>query len=151
MKTIFNLHWLPSGKSARKAFKLDGAENLIDEYSARISKFSSCAVSGAYPALGKRAGAKVWICTPGPGAKMLTSEKLAEQINELARSGTKTLHVLIGGPDGFSSANIKELKPDLLWSLGPLTLPHELAAVIVSEQIYRAWTILRGMPYHSGH
>jgi 23S rRNA (pseudouridine1915-N3)-methyltransferase len=53
---------------------------------------------------------------------------------------------MIGGAFG--------LDPELLggaavrWSLGPLTLPHELARVVVVEQMYRAWTILRGEPYH---
>ncbi|MBI4115053.1 MAG: 23S rRNA (pseudouridine(1915)-N(3))-methyltransferase RlmH [Candidatus Omnitrophica bacterium] len=38
-----------------------------------------------------------------------------------------------------------------MWSFGPLTLPHEIAAVVASEQIYRAWTLIRKFSYHSEH
>jgi 23S rRNA (pseudouridine1915-N3)-methyltransferase len=61
---------------------------------------------------------------------------------------SKPLVFAIGGSTG--------LGPDILnhsdhrWSLGPLTLPHELARVVVYEQLYRAFTILRGEPYHKG-
>ena len=74
--------------------------------------------------------------------------------NELARRlerwlvDARPMAFVIGGSNG--------LAPDLLaagdavWSLGPLTLPHELARVVVVEQLYRAFTILRGEPYHKG-
>jgi len=58
---------------------------------------------------------------------------------------------VIGGPDGFSSKEIQEWQPELRWSFGPLTLPHALAAVVASEQIYRVLTILRHLPYHVRH
>ncbi|HNI62476.1 MAG TPA: 23S rRNA (pseudouridine(1915)-N(3))-methyltransferase RlmH, partial [Agitococcus sp.] len=48
--------------------------------------------------------------------------------------------------DGLSSDVIK--RADGLWSLSPLTLPHPLVRVIVAEQLYRAWTLLKGHPYH---
>ena len=50
-----------------------------------------------------------------------------------------------------AQARFIKLRPDLLWSLGPMTLPHELAAIIAAEQIYRAFTILHHLPYHAGH
>ncbi len=54
--------------------------------------------------------------------------------------------ILIGGPDGLSEAC--RARADRLWSLSRLTFPHGLVRVLVAEQIYRAWTILRGHPYH---
>jgi 23S rRNA (pseudouridine1915-N3)-methyltransferase len=76
-----------------------------------------------------------------------TSEELARRV-EGWRIASRPLAFVIGGSRG--------LAPSLLdtaagrWSLGPLTLPHELARVIVAEQLYRAFTIIRGEPYHKG-
>jgi 23S rRNA (pseudouridine1915-N3)-methyltransferase len=55
----------------------------------------------------------------------------------------------IGGPDGFSDEARR--KAGLVLSLGKMTLPHELARVVVLEQLYRAFTILKNHPYHVGH
>jgi 23S rRNA (pseudouridine1915-N3)-methyltransferase len=76
-----------------------------------------------------------------------SSEELARRV-ERWRQEARPVALAIGGSHG--------LAPDLLasaaerWSLGPLTLPHELARVVVAEQLYRASTILRGEPYHKG-
>lgn len=56
--------------------------------------------------------------------------------------------LLLGGSFGLDPALVA--RADHRWSLGPLTLPHELARVVVLEQIYRGFTILRGEPYHKG-
>ena len=75
------------------------------------------------------------------------STDLARQL-ERWQLAARPLSLLIGGSHG--------LDPQLLsgasarWSLGPLTLSHELARVVAMEQIYRAFTILRGEPYHKG-
>jgi 23S rRNA (pseudouridine1915-N3)-methyltransferase len=55
---------------------------------------------------------------------------------------------VIGGSHGLAPALLQAARQR--WSLGPLTLPHELARVVVVEQLYRAMTILRGEPYHKG-
>jgi 23S rRNA (pseudouridine1915-N3)-methyltransferase len=76
-----------------------------------------------------------------------SSEELARRV-ERWRQEARPVVLAIGGSHG--------LAPDLVasaaerWSLGPLTLPHELARVVVAEQLYRASTILRGEPYHKG-
>ena len=83
---------------------------------------------------------------------MLSSESLADCLRNVQNTGSaKNLKIVIGGPDGFSDEVINTLKPDLRWCFGPMTLPHEIATVVASEQIYRAFTILRGTPYHLGH
>jgi 23S rRNA (pseudouridine1915-N3)-methyltransferase len=60
------------------------------------------------------------------------------------RISTKSVHLVVGPPGGFgdSGNNLTSL------SLGKITLPHELAAVVLLEQLYRACTIIKGLPYH---
>ncbi len=53
---------------------------------------------------------------------------------------------VIGGADGLSQG--VHDRADACWSLSPLTLPHMLARILVAEQIYRAWTVINGHPYH---
>lgn len=54
--------------------------------------------------------------------------------------------IMIGGPDGLTEACRQ--RADKLWSLSALTLPHGMVRVLLAEQIYRAWTIVQGHPYH---
>lgn len=74
-----------------------------------------------------------------------TTEDLAEQLRGWLMQG-HSLAVMIGGPDGLSDACLARAKQR--WSLGPLTLPHPLVRVVLVEQLYRAWTITMGHPYH---
>ncbi|MEM1187418.1 MAG: 23S rRNA (pseudouridine(1915)-N(3))-methyltransferase RlmH [Pseudomonadota bacterium] len=77
--------------------------------------------------------------------KSWTTEELAEQLRGWLMGG-RPLSLLIGGPDGLSPACLAAAKQR--WSLGPLTLPHPLVRVLLVEQLYRAWTITIGHPYH---
>ena len=150
MEIEFCLTWSQAGRSASRAFKYASAYQLFSEYVDRISKLMPCRVFGNLNGAPEK-GAKLWICDRGTGALSFTSEDLAKRFEKLLDSGTRKLQILIGGPDGFSEAEMKRLKPDLRWSFGSLTLPHELAAVVAGEQIYRALTIIRKIPYHLGH
>lgn len=76
-----------------------------------------------------------------------SSEQLARHLDRWRLSG-RDHAVIIGGANGVSAA--VRARADQEWSLGSLTLPHELARVIAAEQLYRASTILRGEPYHRG-
>jgi len=76
-----------------------------------------------------------------------TSADLAKQLERWLLAA-RPLTFAIGGSHGLDSPLIA--RSAATWSLGPLTLPHELARVVVGEQLYRAFTILRGEPYHKG-
>jgi 23S rRNA (pseudouridine1915-N3)-methyltransferase len=81
--------------------------------------------------------------------KQLSSEQLAEFLRQHQDRGTQSLLFAVGGPDGFSDAARAAASFQL--SLGKMTLPHELARVVLLEQLYRGFTILKGHPYHLGH
>lgn len=77
--------------------------------------------------------------------KPWATEELAAQLENWMMQG-QDLSLFIGGPDGLSDDCLAAAKQR--WSLGPLTLPHPLVRVILAEQLYRAWTITIGHPYH---
>ena len=76
-----------------------------------------------------------------------SSREIARQLDRWLLQA-RPLSLLIGGSEGLDSGLIA--RSAARWSLGPLTFPHELARVIALEQLYRAFTILRGEPYHKG-
>ena len=79
------------------------------------------------------------------GGKEHSTQALSQQMNDWLQGG-KNICLLVGGPDGLSPDVIK--RADALWSLSPLTLPHPLVRILLAEQLYRAWTLLKGHPYH---
>ena len=111
---------------------------------------------------GKDASAQQWCAVEGeqilkaiaPGdrvialavnGKRLSTEQLAQNLSAWQLSGDN-YSVLIGGPDGLSSACLA--RAEQCWSLSDLTLPHPLVRVLLAEQLYRAWTITVNHPYH---
>ena len=77
--------------------------------------------------------------------RQLTSRQLAGLVGKW-REAARPIAVIVGGAGGHDDTLIRAA--DLVWSLGPPTLQHELALVVALEQIYRAHTILAGHPYH---
>jgi 23S rRNA (pseudouridine1915-N3)-methyltransferase len=75
-----------------------------------------------------------------------TSRELAKKWTEWENRAVQRVAFLVGGADGHTEA--LRSSADWLWSLSPLTLQHELAAVVVLEQLYRAHTLRTGHPYH---
>lgn len=78
--------------------------------------------------------------------KQLTSEQLAAKINDLGLHGTSHIQLIIGGSLGLDPAILK--RADYLLSFSKMTFPHQLMRVILLEQIYRAYKINAGEPYH---
>lgn len=79
--------------------------------------------------------------------KSWTSAELAKRLDQW-RLAARPVALVIGGSTGLDPEFIQGAHER--WSLGPLTLPHELARVVIAEQLYRAFTILEGGPYHKG-
>lgn len=77
--------------------------------------------------------------------KAWSTPQLAGHLADWQMSG-QNISLLIGGPDGLSSACLEASVQR--WSLGPLTLPHPLVRVVLAEQLYRAWSINANHPYH---
>jgi 23S rRNA (pseudouridine1915-N3)-methyltransferase len=74
-----------------------------------------------------------------------STERLASRLEQWQLEGDP-VWFLVGGAEGLSEDLLA--RADERWSLGPATLPHMLVRVVVAEQLYRAWTILSGHPYH---
>jgi 23S rRNA (pseudouridine1915-N3)-methyltransferase len=81
--------------------------------------------------------------------KELSSEQFAHWLREYRDRNSLPLLFAVGGADGFSEE--AHNSATMVMSLGKMTLAHELARVVLLEQIYRAFTILAGHPYHLGH
>jgi len=79
--------------------------------------------------------------------RMMSSTEFAQYLGARRDDGVKAAALLIGGPDGHP-ASLTGQSTHLTLSLGPMTLPHGLARVVLVEQVYRAITILSGHPYH---
>jgi 23S rRNA (pseudouridine1915-N3)-methyltransferase len=128
---------------------------LTDEYLKRISRYAEIAglalkdeaaiLSLASRERNKERHKLILLDSRG---KQLSSEALAEFL-EREQVNAIPLVFAIGGSDGFSE-EARRLAGFTL-SLGKMTLPHELARVVLVEQLYRAFTILKNHPYHLGH
>ncbi len=75
-----------------------------------------------------------------------STEQLAEKLSHWQMDGVRGISFLVGGPEGLAPACLE--RADMHWSLSALTLPHPLVRVILAEQLYRAWSVLQGHPYH---
>jgi len=128
---------------------------LTDDYLKRLSRYAEIAGlalkdEAAVLALarGERQKERHKLVLLDSRGKQLSSEELAKL---LEREQVQSLPLLfaIGGADGFSEEARQEA--GFVLSLGRMTLPHELARVVLLEQLYRAFTILKNHPYHIGH
>jgi 23S rRNA (pseudouridine1915-N3)-methyltransferase len=134
----------------------DPAENLFGNYLDRLNRYAPADAPIFLSELAfltwlnrQTARTSAHLILLDSRGKQLSSEELAQTIGHLRDSGTQRLVFAIGPADGWSDAARK--RANLLLSFGRITLPHQLARVILAEQVYRAFTILAGHPYHSGH
>lgn len=135
-----------------------------DEYLKRLRPYAKVSAAeipdvdparaGGVDAAREREGASILAAVP-EGARVIlmaiegkqrSSEGFSQHVDELALRGESELVFVIGGSDGVSDA--VRARADETFSFGPITLPHNLARVVLLEQIYRAFKISRGEPYH---
>jgi len=152
-----NLHLLAVGK-LRSAYR-----EAADEYIRRLRRFARLdereireAGRAGNAVAQRREETKRLAATVPEGARIValtrggdgwSSPELARQMARW-RTESRPMAFVIGGAEGLDSEFVN--RADSRWSLGALTLPHELARVIVLEQLYRGFTILAGTPYHKG-
>ncbi len=125
--------------------------DAMQEYEKRLSAFCKFTVreikdeslNASYNEVASFKGYKIALCIEG---KQLSSEELAHKIDSLATNGTSDIAFVIGGSEGISD-EIKKMC-DFGLSFSKMTFPHQLMRVILSEQIYRAFTIIHNKQYH---
>ncbi len=134
-------------------------QSLTDEYLKRISRYAQ--VEGValrdeaalLELCGRSArvkgAAKSTLVLMDSRGKEFSSEQFARFLADYQDRNPLPLVFAIGGADGFSPETRASAQQVI--SLGKMTLAHELARVVLLEQVYRAYTILKGHPYHSGH
>ena len=134
----------------------DGFAALTQGYLERCSAFARCHAAvfrteqAMFDSVARRPGrtSPIVVLLDSRGRSM-TSEAFAAWLGARRDEGAQHIVFAIGPADGWSDA--VRGRASLLLSLGPMTLAHSLARLIVAEQIYRAFTILSGHPYHVGH
>ena len=148
----FRIIWPGKTKDAR-------LRALIEDYTKRLSHFVRCEVTELREAGrvdktgiareskrisdGLRQGAVTVLLDP-EGTEW-TSQQLADQVRSWESNGIKEVAFIVGGPYGVAPELVAAA--DKRWSLSRLTLTHEMARVLLLEQLYRAYTIVHGLPY----
>jgi 23S rRNA (pseudouridine1915-N3)-methyltransferase len=140
-----------SGKTKEPAI-----QSLTDEYLKRLSRYADAygvALKDEQALLklcgyDARAARHALVVLDGRG-KQLSSEEFAQFLGNHQDRNPVPLLFAIGPANGFS--DLVRQEANLLLSLGKMTVAHELARVVLLEQLYRAFTILKGHPYHLGH
>ncbi|MGO8793706.1 MAG: 23S rRNA (pseudouridine(1915)-N(3))-methyltransferase RlmH [Candidatus Sulfotelmatobacter sp.] len=137
-------------------------QSLTDEYLKRIARYVyvegvTLKDEAALLQMCGRAAAGKSKTSPGKSTlvlmdsrgKQFSSEEFANFLRDYQERNPLPLVFAVGSADGFSQA--AQASAQHIISFGKMTLAHELARVVLLEQIYRAFTILKGHPYHSGH
>jgi 23S rRNA (pseudouridine1915-N3)-methyltransferase len=140
----------------RMRSKSEANDRLIADYIERASRYVPCdsevfdseaaVIDWVDRQAGRTAAYAILLDSRG---QQYTSDEFAAHLGRLRDDGIQRLVLAIGPADGWSPA--ARQRANLLFSLGRITLPHQLARVVLAEQVYRALTILAGHPYHSGH
>jgi 23S rRNA (pseudouridine1915-N3)-methyltransferase len=137
-------HYLGRAEAAGRKLHLSPL-NVIEVAESKAATARARMQAEAETLLGKVPASHRLICLD-PGGETISSESFAKLLAKLRDQGADGLAFVVGGPDGV--AEEARSRAEIVLSLGPMTLPHGLARIVLAEQIYRAATILAGHPYH---
>ena len=143
-----HIAWIGRTKSAP-------IQSLTAEYLKRLSRFAACEAqeltseAALLKLLEKGGRTQPVLVLLDSRGRQLTSEEIANFLEYHQSHDTQELLFAVGPADGWSEETRAAAKAIL--SFGKITLPHELARVVLLEQLYRGFTILKGHPYHGGH
>jgi 23S rRNA (pseudouridine1915-N3)-methyltransferase len=136
--------------------KTEATDRLIADYIERATRYVPCdselfdtetmLINWLNRQPGRAAAYAILLDSRG---QQFSSDEFAAQLGRIRDEGIQRLVFAIGPADGWSPA--ARQRANLIFSFGRITLPHQLARVVLAEQVYRALTILAGHPYHSGH
>jgi 23S rRNA (pseudouridine1915-N3)-methyltransferase len=140
----------------RTRSKSEASERLLADYIERTARYIPCdselfdSETSVLHWLDRQAGrTPAYAILLDSRGQQYTSDEFAALLGRVRDEGIQRVVLAIGPADGWSQAARE--RANLLFSLGRMTLPHQLARVVLAEQVYRALTILAGHPYHSGH
>ena len=151
-KLLMKLRFIWPGKTRDEHLRA-----LVAEYLKRLQRFVRCEVIETRQVSGgsniDKESARMVDALPTAGVTVLldvdgrewSSHELAAQVQRWENDAVKEIAIVIGGENGVSS-NLSA-RVDKRWRLSRLTLTHEMARVVAVEQLYRAYTINRGLPY----
>jgi 23S rRNA (pseudouridine1915-N3)-methyltransferase len=149
-KMKFRFIWI--GKTKDKNWRA-----LQEEYLQRLSHFVKCEITEIKDSASfetkeieskrilENLNQKSFVCLLDVKGRSISSHNLAEEIEKWQNRGLKEIVFVIGGAEGVSSEVVERASYSL--SLSFLTLTHEMARVVLLEQLYRAYTIIKGFPY----
>lgn len=139
-----------------RAGSRDGLDALTKTYLERCTTWAQCGAEAfrtedaLFEWLLRKSGrTKAILVLFDSRGKQMTSEVFAAWLRARRDEGAQHIVFAIGPADGWSDGS--KAKAQLLLSLGPMTMAHSLARLVAAEQLYRAYTILTGHPYHGGH
>jgi 23S rRNA (pseudouridine1915-N3)-methyltransferase len=140
----------------RARSKSEAMDRLLADYIERVGRYVACdsqlfkSEAATLDWLDRHPGrTSAYAILLDSRGEQYTSEEFSAHIGRLRDEGAQRVVFAIGPADGWSAA--ARQRANHLFSFGRLTLPHELARVVLAEQVYRALTILAGHPYHCGH
>ena len=140
----------------RARSKSEASDRLIADYVERATRYTPCdsevfdSETAVLNWLDRQSGrTPAYAILLDSRGQQFSSDEFAAQLGRIRDEGIQRLVFAIGPADGWSPA-VRQ-RANLLLSFGRITLPHQLARVVLAEQVYRALTILAGHPYHSCH